>query len=135
MNVYRIRTLPFAVLAFAWEPLALAAPFSAAMTAPGARSIELAGYLYRGGHYTASAPSGRPTLIIRFNDDCTHHAAPNIGAAADHGAATTREGTAALCGNRDEPVTEVWYTSTQGFHGVDTVTIVPSSITIDVTVR
>jgi hypothetical protein len=135
MDVYRIRALLLAVFVFAPAPLALAAPFGAATTPPGARDIEPAGYIYRGGRYSASAPAGRPTLVLRVNDGCDHHAAPSFGAAADHGAVTTKEGTAALCGNPNEPVREVWYTSAHGFHGVDTVTLVPFGIIIDVTVR
>ncbi|SRR5260370_26112187 len=135
MEVYRIRALLLAALAFASALPAFAAPFGGVTVAPGAHDIEPAGYIYRGGRYSASARSGRPTLVLRVNDGCDHHAAPSFGAAADHGAVTTKESTAALCGNPNEPVREVWYTSAQGFHGVDTVTLVPFGIIIDVTVR
>ena len=75
------------------------------------------------GEYSSHAKSGETKRIWMFYD-CRHHApsAPN-GAFVDHGKVTFKEGVQNRCGNDNEPVWEVWYTSVPGFNGSDKVTI------------
>lgn len=75
------------------------------------------------GEYSSHATSGEGKRIWMFYD-CRHHApsAPN-GAFVDHGSVTYKDGVHDRCGNANEPVWEVWYTSTPGFKGSDKVTI------------
>ena len=78
--------------------------------------------------------SGRPTLIYRFFVRCGLGSRPYISAVADHGAATTKDGTASICGNSNEPVTELWYQSEPKFHGSDTITVLPYRVIFNVSI-
>jgi hypothetical protein len=86
---------------------------------------------------SAQAKSGEPTRIRVFFD-CRLHAPFWLnGAFVEHGSIVFKEATLRACGNANEPVRELWYTSNPGFKGVDKV-VLPAGQgtgTIDVTVR
>jgi len=72
--------------------------------------------------FSAHAKSGQATLIRRFYDCQRHNPAGDAGAWVEHGSVTVKDVFRAVCGNAQEPVREVWYTSAPGFIGVDKVT-------------
>ncbi len=67
-----------------------------------------------------TAKSGQPTLIGHIFDCKSHSPVGNAGA-LEHGAVTLKDVQMNQCGNPNEPAKEIWYTSTPGFKGVDTV--------------
>jgi hypothetical protein len=71
--------------------------------------------------YHVQVPSGKPTRIFIFMSCATHQ--PWYGAAfVEHGAVAYKDVTLKKCGSDREPAREVWYTSTPGYKGTDTVT-------------
>ncbi len=69
-----------------------------------------------------SAKSGVETQIWTFWNCTLHTPGGAQGGSAEHGTVTTKEAAANRCGNANEPVRLVYYTSTPGFKGADTVT-------------
>ncbi len=66
-----------------------------------------------------TAKSGQPTLIGHLWD-CKLHS-PQGNGTPEHGAVNLKDVQIDQCGNHNEPAKEIWYTSTPGFKGVDTV--------------
>jgi hypothetical protein len=71
--------------------------------------------------YDRQARSGQPSKIYTFFDCKRHSPAGDRGANAEHGTVEVKDIIQNRCGNRNEPTREVWYTSSQGFRGVDKV--------------
>jgi hypothetical protein len=71
-----------------------------------------------GTNVNASARSGVTTRIVAFFD-CVMHVPFQGSAFVEHGSLTYKETKGNFCGNPNEPVREVWYTSNPGFVGVD----------------
>ena len=85
--------------------------------------------------YHRSAKSGEPTLV-HTNYNCSNHS-PSLlyrGFFVRHGTGEVRKSTRNRCGNANEPVEELWYTSNPGFVGEDEV-IFPSNSGISVISR
>jgi hypothetical protein len=136
MGIHSNRVLSVAIFALAFVPTTFAWPFDAATRPPDEPALERAGYVYFGGDYDVTVVSGRPTLIFRLVTSCGLDAArPAVGALANHGVVTTKDGVAPACGILKQPVTELWYVSSPGYRGSDTVTVLPYRTTLNVTVR
>ena len=73
--------------------------------------------------YEKTAQSGKPTRLFSFFNCGRHVIAIARGAFVEHGTIEYKDATQKRCGNADEPVVEVWYTSNPGFVGVDVVTM------------
>ena len=68
-----------------------------------------------------TAKSGQPTLIGRLWSCKTHVPPAGSQSGPQHGSVTLKDGQYNQCGNPNEPVKEVWYTSASGFKGEDSV--------------
>jgi hypothetical protein len=80
----------------------------------------------------ATAKSGVPTKMFTWVNCITHK--PYEGTLfVQHGTIEYKDSTTTLCGTAAEPSRELWYTSTPGFKGADTLSI-PRGLEIDVTV-
>jgi hypothetical protein len=66
-------------------------------------------------------PAGKSSLIYGFMD--CHGNPPMASGTATNGTITSRSSTRNLCGNPQQPVTEVIYTQKPGFKGEDFVTV------------
>ena len=87
--------------------------------------------------FESHAKSGVPSRIRTFFDCQRHSPGATGGGTAEHGTVVAKFVTQNRCGNPNEPTNEIWYTSTPGFKGVDTVTIAASgnvNVIIEVTV-
>lgn len=82
-------------------------PFQVAVNRHGGTALQKTAYVYPGGHYALETTSGRPTLLRSFFMACGVKARPLVSAQADHGVTTTKEGIVAICGVKDQPVTEL----------------------------
>ena len=68
----------------------------------------------------AAVDSGVPTRIWRFYN-CHNHIPSERTAFVDHGRLDYRQSATDRCGNANEPVREIWYTSPAGYHGADSI--------------
>jgi hypothetical protein len=71
--------------------------------------------------YDRQAKSGQASKIYTFFDCKRHSPAGDGGGNAEHGTVAVKDVIQNRCGNPNEPTREVWYTSSQGFKGVDRV--------------
>jgi hypothetical protein len=86
------------------------------------------------------AKSGTPKLIQVYFDCKNHLRFGDTGRFVEHGTITIKDAVQQRCGNANEPVKEIWYTSEPGFVGVDSVTqvfpgIIPHRFVIKVVVQ
>jgi hypothetical protein len=68
-----------------------------------------------------TAKSGQATMLGRLWSCKTHVPPAASGSNPEHGSITLKDGQFNQCGNPNEPVKEVWYTSAPGFKGEDSV--------------
>ena len=73
------------------------------------------------GEHHRHAKSGQPT-DIGFFSDCQTHIPSEYSSFVEHGTVSFTNFFKNQCGNPHEPVKKIWYTSTPGFKGSDTVT-------------
>jgi hypothetical protein len=102
--------------------------------AGGATPIDVA-WIYTWRTAEAQAVSGRPTKLAHFYPHCDDGFRLTVSATASHGTLTTKDGVGDVCGKK-APVTELWYQSAPGFHGLDNVEVAaPFYVEFKVTVR
>ena len=92
----------------------------------------------RESQFQAHAKSGEPTRIRTFYNCKRHLPGGGGGAFVEHGTVTVKYVIQNRCGNANEPTNEIWYTSTPGFKGLDTVTLPlggRTKVNIEVTVE
>jgi hypothetical protein len=81
--------------------------------------------------FESHAKAGTPARIRTFFDCRRHSPGGTGGGMAEHGTVVAKFTSENRCGSANEPVNQIWYTSSPGFKGVDTVTIpVASSLNV-----
>lgn len=102
--------------------------------AGGAAPVDVA-WIYTWRTLEVQAVSGRTMQLAHFFPHCGDDFREVVGATATHGTVTTRYGFGDVCGKKGQ-VTELWYQSVPGFHGLDTIEVgAPFYVEIQVTVR